>query len=84
MSVCVLGRGRLLCVGPRETYFREDTDGILLLVHLCGVEVEDPQQSSSFKDDEFVSIVFSADVARTLGHEVVLLVQLHHGTVKVT
>ena len=48
------------------------------------MEVEYPEQSSSLKDKEFVSIMLSADIARTLGHEVVLLIQLHHGTVKAT
>jgi hypothetical protein len=48
------------------------------------MEVEYPEQSSSFKDDELVPIVFSADIARALGHEVELLIQLHHRTVKIT
>ena len=48
------------------------------------MEVEYPKQSSSFEDDELVSIMFSADVARALGHEVKLFIQLHHGTVKIT
>ena len=48
------------------------------------MEVEYPEKSSSFKDNQFVSIMFSADIARALDHEVVLLIQLHHGTVKVT
>ena len=52
--------------------------------HLCGVEVENPEQSSSLKDDNLVSIMLSADVARALCHEVELLIQLHHGMVKVT
>ena len=52
--------------------------------HLCGVEVENPEQSSSLKYDNLVSIMLSADVARALCHEVELLIQLHHGTVKVT
>ena len=48
------------------------------------MEVEYPEQSSSLKDKELVSIMLSADIARTLGHEVVLLIQLHHGMVKFT
>ena len=48
------------------------------------MKVENPKQSSSFEDDKLVSIMLSADVTGALGHEVVLLVQLHHGTVKVT
>ena len=48
------------------------------------MEVENPEQSSSLKDDNLVSIMLSADVARALCHEVELLIQLHHGTVKVT
>ena len=48
------------------------------------MEIEYPKQPSSFKDKELVSIVLSADIARALCHEVVLLIQLHHGTVKVT
>ena len=47
------------------------------------MEIEYPQQSSSFKDNELVSIMFSANIARTLGHEIELLIQLRHGTVKV-
>ena len=57
---------------------------LLPSAHLCGVEVENPEQSSSLKDDNLVSIMLSADVARALCHEVELLIQLHHGTVKVT
>ena len=46
------------------------------------MKVKNPKQSS-FEDDKLVSVMLSADVAGALGHEVVLLVQLHHGTVKV-
>ena len=48
------------------------------------MEVEYPKQTSSFEDNELVSIVFSTDIARALGHEVELFIQLHHGTVKIT
>ena len=48
------------------------------------MKVENPKQSSSFEDDKLVSVMLSANVTGSLGHEVVLLVQLHHGTVKVT
>ena len=48
------------------------------------MKVENPKQSSSFEDDKLVSVMLSANVTGALGHEVVLLVQLHHGTVKVT
>ena len=48
------------------------------------MEVENLEQSSSLKDDNLVSIMLSADIAGALCHEVELLIQLHHGTVKVT
>ena len=47
------------------------------------MKVENPKQSS-FEDDKLVTVMLSANVTGALGHEVVLLVQLHHGTVKVT
>ena len=38
-------------------------------IHLCGMKVENPKQSSSFEDDKLVSVMLSADVAGALGHD---------------
>lgn len=47
------------------------------------MEVEYPQQATSFKYEDFIILMFPANIARTLNHKVILLIQKLHSTVKI-
>ena len=58
------------------------TSGCALITDLGGMEVEDPEQTSSLKHKQLVSIVLPAHIATPTSEERVTFLHPLHGTVK--